>query len=94
MIAKPPNAGVVGQRISEIDIPEDCPIVSVHRERKLYIARSFTAMQVRNWHTVFSCVDCVPEFRVKFTKEFTAEEEVSKAKNGHWVLISSPGSNS
>jgi len=79
MIAEPPYAGVVGQRISEIDIPEDCLIVSVHRERKLYIAHSFTTIQVGNWHTVFSRVDCVPEFRVKFTKELAAAEEVSEA---------------
>ena len=79
MIAEPPYAGVVGQRISEIDIPEDCLIVSVHRERKLYIAHSFTTIQAGNWHTVFSRVDCVPEFRVKFTKELAAAEEVSEA---------------
>ena len=73
------QSGVVGQRISEIDIPEDCLIVSVHRERKLYIAHSFTTIQVGNWDTVFSRVDCVAEFRVKFTKELAAAEEVSEA---------------
>ena len=79
MIAEPPNAGVVGQRISEIDIPEDCPIVSIHRERKLYIAPSFTTIQVGNWHTVLQCIDCVPEFRVKLTKDLAAAEKVSGA---------------
>ena len=53
VIAKPPNAGVVDQRISEIDIPEDCPIVSVHRERKLYTIHGFTPIQLANLQTVF-----------------------------------------
>ena len=79
MVAEPPNAGVVGQRISEIDIPEDCLIISVHRESKRYIAHSSTTIQVGNWHTVFSRVDCVPEFRVKLTKELATAEEVSEA---------------
>jgi Trk K+ transport system NAD-binding subunit len=78
VIAEPPNAGVVGQRISEIDIPEDRPIVSVHREGKLYIAHSFTTIQVGNWHTVLQRVDFVPEFRVKLAKELAAAEEVSE----------------
>jgi Trk K+ transport system NAD-binding subunit len=70
---------VVGQRISEIDIPEFCLTVSVHRERKLNNAHSFTTIQVGNWHTVFSRVDCVPEFQVKLTREIAAPEEVSEA---------------
>jgi hypothetical protein len=35
VIAEPPKAGVVAQRIGEIDIPEDCLIASVHWEGKL-----------------------------------------------------------
>jgi len=41
----PPGAGVVGKQISEIELPEECLIVSVHRGRKLYIAHGYTTLQ-------------------------------------------------
>ena len=65
----PQNATVVGHQISEIELPEECLIVSIHRGRKLYIAHGYTTLQAQDQLTVFVQEGCVPEVRKIFTQE-------------------------
>jgi CIC family chloride channel protein len=70
----PPEAEVVGQRISEIELPEECLIVSVHRGRKLYIAHGYTVLQNGDQLTVFTQEDCIPAVREKLTHQPEPED--------------------
>ena len=79
-VSIPPNASVVDQQISEIELPEDCLIVSVHRGRKLYIAHGYTTLHPGDQLTVFAQKNCVPEVRNKLTQELVEN-----------ILVSPPG---
>lgn len=57
----PPDAPVVGQRVSEIVLPEECLIVSVRRGRKLYIAHGDTLLHAGDQVTVFANNTCLPQ---------------------------------
>jgi CIC family chloride channel protein len=70
-----PEAGVVDQRISEIDLPEECLIVSVQRGRKLYTAHGHTILQSGDHLTVFSQDGRVPEIRKILTQELERPDE-------------------
>lgn len=50
----PANARVTGKRVSEIQLPEDCLIVSIQRGRKLYIAHGYSTLEVGDILTVIS----------------------------------------
>jgi len=52
---------VVGRRISEIELPEECLIISVRRGRKLHMAHGYTTLEGGDRVTVFSGSACVPE---------------------------------
>ncbi len=48
-----PNQGaVIGKRVSEIQLPEDCLIVSIQRGRKLYIAHGYSTLEAGDMLTV------------------------------------------
>lgn len=55
-----PRSPVVGQRVSEIDLPEECLIVSVQRGRKLHVAHGYTVLQGGDRVTVFASRRCIP----------------------------------
>jgi CIC family chloride channel protein len=57
----PPASPAVGQRISDLDLPEECLIISVRRGRKLHMAHGYTALEGGDRVTVFAGSDCVPE---------------------------------
>jgi CIC family chloride channel protein len=57
----PTGAPVVGQRISELELPEECLIVSVRRGRKLHMAHGYTTLESGDQVTVFVGRDCAPE---------------------------------
>ena len=57
----PPGSAVVGQRISEIELPEECLIVSVRRGRKLHMAHGSTTLESGDRVTVFAGYDCAPQ---------------------------------
>jgi len=59
----PPQSPVVGQRVSEINLPEECLIVSVRRGRRLHVAHGYTVLQGGDQVTVFASHDCVPAVR-------------------------------
>jgi CIC family chloride channel protein len=60
-ISIPPGAPAAGQRVSEIDLPGECLIVSVRRGRKLHIAHGDTVLQSEDLVTVFAADECLSE---------------------------------
>ena len=73
-ISIPPGAPGAGQRVSEIDLPQDCLIVSVRRGRKLHIAHGNTLLQAEDLVTVFAADDCLPEVQKRLTGEASEPE--------------------
>jgi Trk K+ transport system NAD-binding subunit len=65
----PSGSSVVGQRISELDLPEECLIVSVRRGRKLHMAHGYTTLESGDRVTVFASSDCVPQVQGLLTGE-------------------------
>jgi CIC family chloride channel protein len=55
----PPHSPIVGQRVSEIDLPEECLIVSVRRGRRLLVPHGYTVLQGGDQVTVFASYDCI-----------------------------------
>jgi CIC family chloride channel protein len=55
------DSPAVGQRISDLALPEACLIVSVRRGRKLHMAHGYTVLQDGDRVTVFSDSECVGE---------------------------------
>ncbi len=55
----PKISPVVGRRLSDIQLPDDCLIVSVRRGRKLHVAHGYTTLQGGDKVTVFANHDCV-----------------------------------
>jgi CIC family chloride channel protein len=63
----PPDSPAVGQRISQLRLPEECLIVSVRRGRKLHTPHGYTVLQNGDQLTVFAASDCVPEVQELLT---------------------------
>ncbi len=57
------SSPVIGKRISEINLPEDCLIVSIQRGRKLFIAHGSSQMESGDQLTVITREDLVQEVR-------------------------------
>jgi CIC family chloride channel protein len=65
----PPHSPAVGQRVSEIDLPEECLIVSVRRGRKLLVPHGYTVLQGGDQVTVFASHDCISGVYQQLTGE-------------------------
>ncbi len=50
----PLESSVVGRRVSDLDLPEACLVVSVRRGRKLHVAHGYTVLQAGDQLTVFA----------------------------------------
>ena len=59
----PPQASVLGKRVSEIQLPDDCLIVSIQRGRKLYIAHGYSTLESGDVLTVISSESSADEVR-------------------------------
>jgi CIC family chloride channel protein len=57
----PADSPVVGKRISELRLPEECLFISVRRGRKLHMAHGYSTLESGDRVTVFAGRDCVPE---------------------------------
>ncbi len=53
-ISVPPGARIINNRISEIDLPDDCLIVSIQRGRKLFIAHGYSTLVAGDRLTVIT----------------------------------------
>lgn len=56
-----PNSSAVGHRISDLELPQECLIVSVRRGRKLHMAHGYTALKAGDRVTIFAASECIPE---------------------------------
>jgi CIC family chloride channel protein len=65
----PAGSPIVGQRISEIQLPEECLIVSVRRGRKLHVAHGYTVIQAADQVTVFAAEEYALLVRQRLTGE-------------------------
>jgi len=72
-ISVPPGAPGAGRLVSEIDLPDDCLIVSVRRGRHLYIAHGNTQLQPHDLVTVFAEDECLPEVQKRLAGETPPE---------------------
>mgnify|MGYP001260559956 FL=1 len=55
----PSGSPVVGQRISDLRLPEECLIISVRRGRKLHMAHGYTTLEKGDQVTLFSASECM-----------------------------------
>jgi len=65
----PPSSPAVGQRVSEIDLPDECLIVSVRRGRRLHVPHGYTVFQGGDRVTIFADQDCMQMVRQRLTGE-------------------------
>jgi CIC family chloride channel protein len=71
----PPTSPAAGQRISELDLPEECLIVSVRRGRKLHMAHGHTVLQGGDRVTVFADTECVTKVQRLLAGDPAEDEE-------------------
>jgi Trk K+ transport system NAD-binding subunit len=64
-----PQSPVVGKRLSELNLPEDCLIVSVRRGRKLHVAHGYTVLEGGDQVTIFADQNDLPLVRQYLTGE-------------------------
>ncbi|MGD9315338.1 MAG: chloride channel protein [Anaerolineae bacterium] len=76
----PSGSSAVGQRISELGLPEECLIVSVRRGRKLHMAHGYTTLESGDRVTVFADSECVPEVQHLLTGEPADDAQSSQGK--------------
>ena len=62
-----PTSPAAGHRISELELPQECLIISVRRGRKLHMAHGYTMLESGDRVTIFSDSDCLPEVRKVLT---------------------------
>jgi len=57
----PPNSPAAGRRVSELNLPEECLLISVRRGRQLHMAHGYTTLQPGDRVMVFAGSDCAPQ---------------------------------
>ena len=67
-IAISPEADIVGQRVNQIDLPEECLIVSVQRGKKQYVVHGKTIIQPGDRLTVFTKQDFSEPVKERLTR--------------------------
>ncbi len=70
-----PQARAVGHRISDLDLPEECLILSVRRGRKLHMAHGTTVLHGGDRVTVFVGSECAPEVQELLVGDSASGEE-------------------
>jgi CIC family chloride channel protein len=73
----PSSSSAVGQRIGELELPEECLIISVRRGRKLHMAHGYTTLESGDRVTVLAGSDCAPEVHQILTGESTGRAQPS-----------------
>lgn len=63
-----PRAEVIGKKLSEIQLPDDCLVVSVRRNGKIKVAHGYTQLQPGDKLTIFTRSECLPEIEKIFTQ--------------------------
>ena len=65
----PSRSPAVGHRVSEINLPDGCLIVSLRRGRRLQIVHGYTLLQSGDQVTVLATPGCLPTLRQCLTSE-------------------------
>jgi CIC family chloride channel protein len=73
-ISLPPGAPAAGQYVREVDLPEECLIVSVRRGRELHVAHGNTLLQPEDLVTVFAADECLSEVQRRLAGETSGEQ--------------------
>ena len=76
----PQEAMVIGMRVNQIELPEECLIVSVQRGNKQYVVHGHTVLQSGDRITVFTKQDFSSVVRDKFL-EVIPEENLEQEPN-------------
>lgn len=76
----PAEAKVVGKALHEIDLPEDCLVVSVRRGRKLHVAHGRTRLREKDKLTVFVRQEHSAEVRHSLTMPSPEKDEDAHAE--------------
>jgi CIC family chloride channel protein len=73
----PAHSSIVGKQIREIELPDDCLIVSIRRGRKLRVAHGYTQINANDKLTVFAHQDCAPFVHdaLSFSEDATEEPD-------------------
>ena len=79
----PSQSPVVGQRVSEISLPEGCLIVSLRRGRRLHVAHGYTVLQGGDRVTVFATQDCIPIIRQRLAGDSAGDEKSEQRRVRH-----------
>ena len=83
-----PQSPVVGKRLSELDLPDDCLVVSVRRGRKLHVAHGYTVLEGGDQVTIFADQNYLPLVRQYLTGESSEiEEAVADTVRHHQFTI-------
>ena len=90
-VAIPPQSPVVGRRVSQVHLPQDCLIVSVRRGRKLHIAHGYTILQAGDQVTVLTDDACKPLLRRRLTGEVREGEDQERLGARHREFTIPPG---
>jgi CIC family chloride channel protein len=69
------DSSVVGRRISELELPEECLIISVRRGRRLHMAHGYTTLEAGDRVTVFVGSDWIPEVQRLFAGASTDDPQ-------------------
>ena len=68
-VVVPKQAEVVGKQIRQLQLPENCLIVSIRRGRKLYIADGYTVIQPGDRVAAISNHGCIDSLREQLTSK-------------------------
>ena len=68
-IEVPKKAAVIGKQIRQIELPENCLIVSIRRGRKQHIADGFTVIQAGDKIAAFTSSECSTSLRNYLTSQ-------------------------
>lgn len=68
----PTGAQVIGQRIEEIELPDNCLVVAVRRGRRIHIAHGDTILQAGDRLTIFAEHECMPQVQRMFQEKLEA----------------------
>jgi CIC family chloride channel protein len=63
----PIDAAATGKQIQELDLPDQCLVLSIRRGRNLIIAHGYTSLQQGDLVTVFAERDCISDVRDQLT---------------------------
>lgn len=75
----PTDSPVVGRRVSTLNLPKECVLVSVRRNRKLFVVNGSTVINPEDRLTLFAQKSCMPVVQ-RYLKGGMGEEELPESQ--------------